>query len=870
MTSRQFSWVRGVIRVWNALTEPSHELIDAQQRRTASMIAAALITYLPILALTMMARNVFSDTAITGWALTSFAGVTICYVFSRTRYARLAGFTALFILWITPPILIGEGFAVNIPAVLFVIEWTLLALMLAFILLEIGWMLAFLAVTFVGMLFTGITFDGMNADFFLTVFSVFMLAVGMVIPSLLLRLLDRRARHEIEHSLREREEHYRLITQLMSDYAYSATITPAGVWRVEWVEGAWNAITGLPEGAQFSVNWPALVHPDDFPEFDRLERLILANQPQVREYRIFTQDRQSVRWIRDYSYPVWDDLQKRVARVYGAVQDITRRKLAEQNAAEQQRLAESLRDMAGVLSSTLDRDEVLDRLLDQVMRVLPTTSADIILVENGLLSLARARGYESESQVHSLQAMRLEMDKLTTFRTMYITGQPMLIPDTAADPDWTLIDQSKWIRSYVGAPIVLDGITMGFIDLNGHQPNQFHHGHAMQLRAFANQAAVAIRNALLFDEVRRYADALGMIVIERNNELTFERERLRAILEASGEGVVYTEGVTIHYANAAFGAITGYSIDDLIGQPFIMLRPPGVTETAALTMWQDIRAQMRHGIWRGEIEAQHKDSTVFTMGLTASLVSTGDDATMRMVTIVRDVTREKALRQQQSQFVAHASHELRTPITNFMTRLHLLRRDPANLETHLQVMEEVSERMRRLVNDLLDLSRFERGAIPLALQVLPVQALVARVVRAQHAEADRKGVRLTVEFAPVPLHVRVDEERLIQVITNLVTNAINYTPPGGTVQVTLKTEPDAQTGEARVLIRVRDTGIGIAPEHLPLIFQPFYRVATDVVGTGLGLSIARELMRQLDGTIHVTSQPGVGSTFTMDLPLVTP
>jgi signal transduction histidine kinase len=137
------------------------------------------------------------------------------------------------------------------------------------------------------------------------------------------------------------------------------------------------------------------------------------------------------------------------------------------------------------------------------------------------------------------------------------------------------------------------------------------------------------------------------------------------------------------------------------------------------------------------------------------------------------------------------------------------------------------------------------------------------VARAQQAEALRKGLTLRADVPESPLVARVDEERINQVITNLVTNAINYTPIGGSVDIRLQTCEN----NGKVMISVEDSGVGIPPEHLPLIFQPFYRVTNEVEGTGLGLSIAKEIIEQHGGTIEVTSQPGKGSRFDIILTL---
>ncbi len=246
-----------------------------------------------------------------------------------------------------------------------------------------------------------------------------------------------------------------------------------------------------------------------------------------------------------------------------------------------------------------------------------------------------------------------------------------------------------------------------------------------------------------------------------------------------------------------------------------------------------------------------------------ALLSSGEAERFRAVTVVRDISQEKLLQLQRSNLVTYASHELRTPITNLKTRLYLLRRRPETLAEHLTILDMVTERMRQLVEDLLDISRLEHGLIPLRSDTLALQDVIDEVVRVQSAEATQKGLELEVVQTPAPIYVLADRHRLIQVVTNLLTNALNYTPTGGVVRITLE-----QDGAAAI-IEIEDSGIGIAPENLPYIFQPFFRVVSEVTGTGLGLSIAKEIIEMHGGSISVRSQLERGSTFQITLPLLT-
>ncbi len=398
------------------------------------------------------------------------------------------------------------------------------------------------------------------------------------------------------------------------------------------------------------------------------------------------------------------------------------------------------------------------------------------------------------------------------------------------------------------------------MSITSDTPNIFTERNAILMQAFADQAAIAIRNARLYDAVSRHAGELEEQVRARTAELELERQRLRAILDGTGEGIFYTERDQIQYANPAFCKLTGYTQQELAGQSYLLLyQPIRLDESDALEVAR--KAVRQSNVWRGEVPIRRKDSTVFDGGLTVAVIGDPGALPMRAVTVVRDISQEKVLQAQRSNLVAYASHELRTPITNMKTRLYLLRRRPEYLDEHLLILDQVTERMSHLVDDLLDISRLEHGLIPLNRTSINLTDLIQTVMALQKPEAERKPLTLRAKVTEQPITISGDRERLIQVVTNLVTNAINYTPPGGNVSVSLR----AQDGAA--CIEVEDTGIGIAPENLPHIFQPFYRVVSEVEGTGLGLSIAKEIVELHGGALDVRSVPKHGSVFTIILPL---
>jgi signal transduction histidine kinase len=214
--------------------------------------------------------------------------------------------------------------------------------------------------------------------------------------------------------------------------------------------------------------------------------------------------------------------------------------------------------------------------------------------------------------------------------------------------------------------------------------------------------------------------------------------------------------------------------------------------------------------------------------------------------------------------VANVSHELKTPIAAIRAHLENLldgveRPDPGTL----QVMLEQSDRLTRLVDQLLDLSQLESGDVPLRREAVDVDALVTRV--ASEIEVAGAGVELRRRIPEILPPVDADPERIHQVLFNLVDNAVRFTPEGGTVEIR------ATLDRASVRIEVSDTGVGIAPEHLPRLFERFYRVdparSRGEGGTGIGLAIARSVVEAHGGQLRAESEPGHGSRFWFELPV---
>ncbi len=558
--------------------------------------------------------------------------------------------------------------------------------------------------------------------------------------------------------------------------------------------------------------------------------------------------------------------------IYMILFDITKRRKAEAAEQDQRTLADALRNTAAALSSTLELNEVMDRILQQVQHVVPHERGSIMLIDGTTAKIVRTRADENVPDEILHQDTIFALQNTPTLQWMIVHRNPLVIPNVDEYPDWRRFEgQSGWLKAYLGAPIRIGRYVIGFLNLDSSTPNRFHRTDAERLQSFADQAGIAIRNARLFEQVRVQAQELESRVIERTSELEYERRQLRTIIEGMSEGVAYTEYVNnnyeTRYVNRALEKMTGYTAEDWNMLSVQLLKPPGTTdERFHERIHQSMESLVLVGYWTVEYDYVRKDGTKFAAHMMNTRVTDADGRVIGAVTVMRDVSEEKALAEQKARFVAYASHELRNPIANLKTRVYLAKKQPDKLNEHLRVLEEVSDRMQRLVEDLLDVSRFERGMIKLQLDNVNLQTLINNVVDVQKPEAEQKNLHLCAELPDDPLYISADHERLTQVITNLVTNAINYTPPEGTI--TVRAMPVLEANKVCCArIEVEDTGIGIAEEHMPHLFEAFYRVTSKVTGTGLGLSIAKEIVELHGGKMSVQSTPGKGSRFSFWLPI---
>lgn len=313
-------------------------------------------------------------------------------------------------------------------------------------------------------------------------------------------------------------------------------------------------------------------------------------------------------------------------------------------------------------------------------------------------------------------------------------------------------------------------------------------------------------------------------------------------------------------ARALFGAAA-------VGRMYMLpLRQPALREAVALALSERRGSRVRHVTPGPSSETVHM--------VTVSPIAVGER--LAVLCAFEDVSSQEQVEQMRRDFVANVSHELRTPLTALIGFIETLRgaarEDPVARDRFLAIMEREATRMNRLVRDLLHLGRVEAEERIRPTDPVDVAAVVQAAVLALRPAAEARQVTLQAEGGTEPQIVSGDADQMMQVVQNLVENAIRYGGAGQPVVIRLSHEDQPR---GRILrLEVIDRGEGIAPEHLPRLTERFYRVdahrSREEGGTGLGLAIVKHIVHRHRGTLRIDSRPGVGSTFTVLLPLAGP
>jgi len=492
--------------------------------------------------------------------------------------------------------------------------------------------------------------------------------------------------------------------------------------------------------------------------------------------------------------------------------------------------------------SILDTQQLAREVALRVLQIFACDVAGIMLLDDGTLRSHAFLAAPGGRDLRGLPDLVLA-DMPAIARALHENRSLRLGP---ASESWDLIrlstvpeDGECWV-----IPLSAAAEVMGALFLFGPREGTLSPEELDVLEVLAGQLAISLVNARLFGEIRAYAAQLEVRVAARTEELHAAKERTEAILRSVGDPVL---------------------VLDLRGELLLVNpRAQALLEGPFGEMLTDRIRRLLAADGQTQENLEVGDATLQAM---ASPVEWNGRA-IGTVVVLRDITRLRELDRLKSQFVATVSHELRTPLTNIKLYLGLLRRARGvRVEKYFEVMDRETARLSQMIEDLLDISRLEAGERP-QLEAFSLGALLAEIAENHRPACVDKRLDFDLQIGQ-DMMIEADMSQILRVLTNLLSNAIAYTPAGGKVRLELVGEEQVG-GKRHAKVVVEDTGIGIDKDDMPHIFDRFYRGSLarehKIHGSGLGLAIVREILDNHHARIAVDSEPGRGSRFTLWLP----
>jgi PAS domain S-box-containing protein len=508
-----------------------------------------------------------------------------------------------------------------------------------------------------------------------------------------------------------------------------------------------------------------------------------------------------------------------------------------------QRLSEvsTLYTLAQEISGKLDLQTVLDTIVVSLRQAMGCRGCCIFLLdETGQqLEIKAADGLKP----HWRQRARLKLGEGIAGRVA-ADGRPVYVPDTRQDSGFVVFDED--VRSLLVIPLLAYGEVIGTINVDDDRADAFDRTQERLLTIAAAQAGIVIANARLFAQI------------------SAEQQQTRAIIQFMADGLllINSQGIIIT-CNQTLAQMLGLHSGQIVGQKVGApdIHPSLAQITAAATR------VARTGVLATDVVLQAPHPK--TLRVFATTVVDENHRPLGEVRVVHDVTRDREMEQLKDDFFSTMSHELRTPLFSIQGFAQILLEegslDGATRTEFLSTIQRQAKQLSEMVNNLLDFSKFEQGKLELDRLPVNLADLIHQTILKLQGYAHQERVKLVSKVSPTLPAVPADGQRLEQVLTNLIGNAIKFSHPGDEVRVSA-----VVTGKT-VKVAVRDQGIGIPPHDLEQIFQPYYQAdrqgERSAMGSGLGLHIAKKIIKAHHGHIWVESKAGQGSTFYFTLPL---
>ncbi len=520
-------------------------------------------------------------------------------------------------------------------------------------------------------------------------------------------------------------------------------------------------------------------------------------------------------------------------------------------------------ELASLINTTFDLDEIFRTAILKIRRVLEFRRASVVLVSEDRSTYYLHTLYDAAHGGFLTREGTYPLERGLTGQAI-LTGEAIRVDAFTGTEGIRKTGEAN--VSALIVPIHVDEQVIGTLNFGAEETAGYDEEDFELAVLLGRQIATSLHYSKLLSTIRQQREALSL----QHAHVESERARLEALIDASDAAILMVSDGRVAYANNLMAELLGMPREVIVHAPLEEVDRVLARSLADPTALEAQTTALESG------EASLRDRVEFHFPRklicqrTIATVRSGDASVLGHLVLYRDVTREAEAADAKSEFVSIVSHELRTPLTSVKTSLDLLLRGAAGtLSEGVRDLVEIAlrnlERLIRLVDDLLDISRIESGRVEMKMAAIPLGEAVARAVDAVEAFARESDVRIELEGSEAETMVVADADRLQQVIVNLISNAVKFSPAGGRVDLHWWKQSD------HVVLEIADEGPGIPAEQLEDIFDKFRQLEQSATrqhgGAGLGLAISRTIVDQMGGTLWAESEEGHGSRFFVRLRL---
>ncbi|MBI9073567.1 MAG: PAS domain S-box protein [Melioribacteraceae bacterium] len=648
--------------------------------------------------------------------------------------------------------------------------------------------------------------------------------------------------------LKENEEKYRLIASLTSDYIFSVNINKDGKKELSWVAGSLEEITGYDlESYKKAGGWQGLLHPEDIEKDNSSFNRLLQNERVVDEVRTYKKDG-SLCWVRSMGYPIWNEKENRVTGIVGAVTDITKEK-RDRNLQQ--------------IQYNIARSVVSSKSLTELFIIVKQELNNIFNTKNFYIAL-----YNEETDSFYSDVIKDEKDDFDTWKAKgSLSGYLLDSKKTLRLLKKEILElaQEKKIEIIGTMPEIWIGVPL----VSPH--NKY---GVMVVQDYENCCSLDQSTSEILEVI---GHQLSLYLDRKKTEET--ANKLSKAIVQSPIGVTITDpNGKIQFVNPNYCKMSGYSEKELIGKNTRILKSGKQSSEFYKTLWQTLLSGKD---WYGEFQNKSKSGEIYWESAVISPILDEENNITNFLSIKEDITEKKQMLEElilskekaessekiKTEFLAQMSHEIRSPLNVILNFMSLIKEDISetiseDIKFGFASIDSASKRIIRTIDQILNMSDLQLGTYDLITKPIDLMKdIFDSLLKEYKYLLDEKGLKCSIYLKCDSGIVIADEYSINQVFANLIDNAIKYTNEGSISILLYRNEKD------NLVVKITDTGIGIAEDYLPNIFEAFLQeeqgYSRQYEGNGLGLSLVKNYCELNNSEIDVESKKGVGTTFTV-------